>query len=151
MPTHLNPTASIINTNPISLENIGRGNLVARFNQAMKDILANIRDENTSLKKREIIIKVIIAPSPDRDTAEFGVSVTAKPEPIIPYQSALVIGQDIYGECEAHEAMRAASRDSPAQQTLSCEPDPGADAGPGAESDSTTEAAEPNEQDLAEI
>jgi hypothetical protein len=96
---------SIVNSSPLSLENIGRGDTIERFDEAMSECLLNIKDPNTSLKARKILITVTVTPSIDRDTADFNVTVEKKFQAPIPYQSSIIIGNNIHGDLEAHESI----------------------------------------------
>jgi len=96
---------TIINANPMTLENIGKGDTLSRFDRELEKVLRNIKDEETGLGKREIHIKIIITPGPDRDEADFDVDVTSKILPKPKYSSSMVIGQGVDGSLEAHEAI----------------------------------------------
>lgn len=96
---------SIVNSNPITLTNLGRGDVIARFDQAMAEVLANIVDKRTNLKKRKITIICEIEPDVDRETADLKIEVKSTFCPISPYKSAIIIGRGIAGEVEAHECI----------------------------------------------
>lgn len=105
---------NVVNEKPLNLLNIGRGNTNERFYRAIKEVLANIQDENTSLKKREINIKVVVTPHKDRESADIGIWVTPKLEPTTPYQSQIILRQNLDGEVEAHESIRVPDEGPPA-------------------------------------
>jgi len=62
-----------------SLATAQDGALVERFDVALKQVIKNIDDVNTSAtEKREITLKVIIAPDKNREAARFAAKVTTK-------------------------------------------------------------------------
>ena len=96
----------ITNSNPLSLENVGHGEVLERFNKAVVLALQNIKDASTPAQKpRKIIIEAVIKPSPDRDGGDLSVSVTTKFPASDPYSSQLIISQRIDGDFEAHESV----------------------------------------------
>ena len=62
----------------ISLLNIMDGAAVEMFDIAMGKVLDNIRDINTSIAGREILLKVQLIPSKDRSIIEIKVGVNKK-------------------------------------------------------------------------
>lgn len=63
----------------VDINNIADGALAERFERALDEVLKNIIDPNSSITKtREIVMRVKVKPSKDRNSATFGVSVEAK-------------------------------------------------------------------------
>ena len=62
----------------LSLVNIKEGAAVEMFDNQLNKVLSNIHDINTSLKPREITLKVRFVPSEDRTLITLGVSCTSK-------------------------------------------------------------------------
>lgn len=101
----MKPKKTIINSNPLTLANLGKGDTIERFDQALAAVLLNIKDEQTGLGKREILIRVAVSPGADRDEADIEVSVITKLAPKPKYASSIVIGVGVRGEIEAHESL----------------------------------------------
>ena len=62
----------------ISLINIKGGAAVELFDGAMQRVYENINDINTTLKPREVNLKVVFIPSADRTIAVISMECTAK-------------------------------------------------------------------------
>lgn len=98
--------ARITNENPMSLSNLGKGEVIRRFDLAMADALSNIKDKSTPQKKaRKIIVEASIIPSHDREGGTFSVVVNKKFPTSEPYVSEMIIAQDSDGTIVAHESL----------------------------------------------
>lgn len=129
----------IINSNTVSLVNLGRGEMIKRFDEAFDLLLANVKDTRTpATKTREIVIKAKVTPSQERDEADLTVEVTTKFAAVDPYYTQIVIGERINGRPEAHEAIR--NPDLPADAETLTAPRPGPAAGPVFEGDESIES-----------
>lgn len=63
----------------VSLENLGEGAAVERFDHALSKVLENIQDLNTpAVQKREISLKMTIVPDEDRERGVVEIKVEAK-------------------------------------------------------------------------
>jgi len=62
----------------LSLQNIKEGAAIEMFDLALERVFSNIRDVNTTLKKREIILKMELLPSEDRTLASISFEVGTK-------------------------------------------------------------------------
>jgi hypothetical protein len=90
--------------NGVSLETLGQGAAVERFNLALQDALDNIQDVNTPAKtKRVVTLKATIAPSEDRDIGNIMVDVSTKLAPIKPFDVRVFMGRDKEGKGRATE------------------------------------------------
>lgn len=88
----------------ISLDTIGGGAAVERFNLAMQEALDNIQDLNTDPKKsRTVSIKVTIKPSEDRSFGEVVVDVNASLAPLKSFGVMIAMGKRIDGKGFATE------------------------------------------------
>lgn len=96
---------AVINENPLTLHNLGRGDIVERFNEELEKVLHNIKDPSTPSGKRSIVISISFLPNEDREEADIDVNVTSKLLPKTKYSSAIVIARGITGSIEAHEAI----------------------------------------------
>ncbi|HEY9734904.1 MAG TPA: hypothetical protein V6D06_01435 [Trichocoleus sp.] len=77
----------------ISLENLCRGAAIERFNEELQKVLRNIVDPNTPARaKRCITLKVVIAPSEERDFATIAVTATSKTADPMPVTTSVMIG-----------------------------------------------------------
>jgi len=71
----------------VSLETLGQGAALERFNLALQDVLDNIQDVNTDPKKaRTVTLKATIKPSEDREVGSIVVDVVSKLAPIAPFK-----------------------------------------------------------------
>lgn len=96
----------------VSLETLGQGAALERFNLALQDVLDNIQDLNTDPKKaRTVTLKATIKPSDDREVGSIMVDVVSKLAPIAPFDVRVFLGRDKDGKGYASEY-------HPAQQEL---------------------------------
>jgi len=80
---------------PVSLDRLNGGQVVALFERELSDVLKNIADENTPAKaKRSISISIIIHPEEDRESAVIEVSAKSGLAPVKPSKSFAVFGFD---------------------------------------------------------
>jgi len=89
----------------LTLENIGLGAGVEKFEQALKQVLENCLDPNTPEKAiREITLKVKIKPLNEART-EAAVTIDCIPKlaPAKTFPTRIFLGKDIRGNVEAHE------------------------------------------------
>jgi hypothetical protein len=88
----------------VSLDTIGQGAAVERFNLALQDVLNNIQDPNTSPKAARIItLKATIKSDEDRAIGDVAVEVTTKLAPIKSFLVRLFMGRDKAGKGVASE------------------------------------------------
>ncbi len=89
---------------PLSLENLGCGAAMEKFEDALKEVLGNILDPNTDPKTaREVVMKVKVKPNELRNEAEVSIHVHSKLAPTKPYPTRIFIGRSVQGNPEAHE------------------------------------------------
>lgn len=106
------------NSNPMSLSNVGKGEVIRRFDDAMTAALTNIKDPSTPAKKnRKILIEATIVPSPDRDGGDLSIVVLTKLATSEPYASQVIISENIDGNLIAHESVSVGKFDESALQT----------------------------------
>lgn len=78
----------------VTLDNIAGGAAMELFEREWARVLYNIQDPNTSPKqKREIVIKVIVAPNEDRSEAVVGVLASAKLASARPAATTVFMGR----------------------------------------------------------
>lgn len=94
-----------INIDPVSLDNLGRGEVIDRFDEAFTSLLKNIRDPRTPHSKpREIAIKVKVEPiGSERNMANMTVDVITKFSAAAPFMSRIRLEEVPGGHVEAHE------------------------------------------------
>jgi len=89
---------------PLSFQNLGGGAAEEKFEQALKEVLANILDPNTRpTVAREVILRVKIKPSEDRTDADVIIDCQKKLASDKAYPTRIFIGRSIEGKPEAHE------------------------------------------------
>lgn len=81
----------------VTLANLGRGGLEEKYGMALKRVLANIADPNTSLAAREINIKIKIVPDDNRKAATVDVQCTEKLAPPKGMRTQFFIGRGAEG------------------------------------------------------
>lgn len=102
----------------MSLSNIGRGALAELFDRELQDVLANIRDPNSDIKKPSAItIKVIIEPDENRSAAKIKYSIESRKAPPRIRQSTIMFGVED-GEFIANEI----GKEIPGQQSMNITP-----------------------------
>jgi hypothetical protein len=101
----------------VSLSNLAGGGVVERFDDELKNILANILDPNTTLAAREITLKVKIKPDKNRDFGSIDVEVKSKLAPAMPIGTKVFIAVTPSGA--------VATEYNPAQQSLPLDMKPG--------------------------
>jgi hypothetical protein len=89
----------------LDLNKFAGGVLQEKFNRALTEIILNMKDPNTSFKnKRGITISIGFTQNEQRDDAKITVSVTTKPSPVMPIETALYMGKDLdTGDIEIRE------------------------------------------------
>lgn len=88
----------------VSLETLGQGAAVERFNLALQDVLNNVQDPNTDPKKaRTVTMKVTVKPSADREVGTLAVDVVSKLAPIAPFDVRVFMGRGKDGKGYATE------------------------------------------------
>jgi hypothetical protein len=81
-------------TPKVSLTTLGDGAAIELFQVELQKALDNIVDENTRpTAVREVILKVRIKPSGDRDYGEVSVSCVSKLAPLSPFGTNFFIGK----------------------------------------------------------
>jgi len=68
----------LIDGKQLSLVNIKGGAAIELFDLALADVIRNCADINTTLTAREVILKVKVVPSKDRDMVGFKIEVGKK-------------------------------------------------------------------------
>ena len=81
----------------VSLQNLARGAVVERFDDALRSVLDNIMDPNTGLTARTITLKVKIKPDQNRDFGGVSVDCDTKLAPPTPLGTKIFIGRDKTG------------------------------------------------------
>jgi hypothetical protein len=96
--------SSFLDPADVSLNNLAGGAAIERFDLELKHCLENILDVNTEAKKkRSITLKVIFAPSDDRDFASVDISCVSSLAPLESFASRLYIGRDNDGKPVARQ------------------------------------------------
>jgi len=81
----------------VSLDNLANGAVVERFNDALKEVLGNIIDPNTTHAKRAITLKVEIKPDENRNFGAIDITCKTSLAPTMPLKTKVYIGQDKTG------------------------------------------------------
>jgi len=90
--------------NMINLETFEDGALAEKINVALKDVLVNINDPNTSWKlKRKLTLEITFSTGEDRELAMLDIVAKTKLAPNKPLSSKLIIGTDGKGGIMASE------------------------------------------------
>jgi hypothetical protein len=80
----------------LDLNKFAGGVLLEKFNGALKEVIQNMQDPNTSFKnKRGITIAIGFTQNEQRDDAKITVTVTTKTSPVLPIEIALYMGKDL--------------------------------------------------------
>lgn len=88
----------------VTLENLGLGASVEKFEDALRKVLDNILDPNTlATVAREVILRVKIKPSEERTDATVLIDCQAKLASLKAFPTRIFIGKSINGQPEAHE------------------------------------------------
>lgn len=89
-----------------SILDMVQGGVVEIVNENVADILMNIKNLNTDLKKRELVIKVSLTPV-DNQRRKINVTYQTSPKlrPINPIATAIYAGIDDNGQLTAMELM----------------------------------------------
>jgi hypothetical protein len=89
----------------LDLNKFAGGILLEKFNGALKEVIQNMQDPNTSFKnKRGITISIGFTQNEQRDDAKIMVSVTTRTSPVLPIETALYMGKDLdTGDIEIRE------------------------------------------------
>jgi hypothetical protein len=89
----------------LDLNKFAGGVLLEKFNGALKEVIQNMQDPNTSFKnKRSISIVIGFTQNEQRDDAKITVAVTTKTSPVLPIETALYMGKDLdTGDIEIRE------------------------------------------------
>lgn len=96
----------------LSLQTLGRGVALERFDEEFQKVLENILDPNTEpLAKRKVIITVCVTPAIDRAMAVVDVSAQSRLAPSVSYSTRAYLGKDKHQQCLAFE-------DDPKQVTI---------------------------------
>lgn len=104
-------TAQFTIDRPISLESIATQRPGIDFHAALKDVITNIKDPNTSLKKRTVSIEFTFVPvDNDRDDIFVGVTVTRKLVAPDAYCYRATIDETVTGDFQLLESITANSQ-----------------------------------------
>ena len=76
-----------------SLDNLGGGAAVERFNDALSRVIENIMDVNTDDKAREITLKVKLKPNASRQRCDVIYAVSTKTSPAEALTTTLYVGK----------------------------------------------------------
>jgi hypothetical protein len=76
----------------VSLENLGRGAALEKFEDALKAVIADVLDENTTLAARTITLKVTVKPDENRDLCKVGIDCKAGLAPRRPFVTNIFVG-----------------------------------------------------------
>jgi len=77
----------------VSLETLGKGAAQEKFEFALKEVLANIRDPNTNWKtKRRITLTIDFIPKENRAEADLVTNAVSKLSPTMPVVSTIFFG-----------------------------------------------------------
>lgn len=88
----------------VSLDTLGNGAAVERFNYELARVLRNIVDINTDPKAvRSVTLKVSLKPSDERNFAVADIQVTSKLAPIKPATTSMHISEGMAGNVRATE------------------------------------------------
>ncbi|EPY2306814.1 replication terminator protein [Clostridium sporogenes] len=88
----------------INLETFADGALAEKVNMALKEVLTNITDPNTSWKtKRKLTLDITFSAGEDRELAMLDIVAKTKLAPAKPLNSKIVIGTDGKGGILASE------------------------------------------------
>jgi hypothetical protein len=89
----------------LDLNKFAGGTLQEKFNRALKEVIQNMQDPNTSFKnKRGITISIGFTQNEQRDDAKITIAVMTKTSPVLPIETALSMGKDLdTGEIEIRE------------------------------------------------
>lgn len=80
----------------VNLEELAGGALNEKTQQALQEVVANMKDPNTPWKnKREVVIKLAFTQNEDRDDAVCEISVSKKLAQVKPVKTSFAIGQDL--------------------------------------------------------
>jgi hypothetical protein len=98
--------AELTKIDTVSLDNLGGGAAVEKFNDELAEVLRNIQDPNTSSTAvREIKLTVSLKPAEDRASAGVTIATTKKLAPIKAFASQVFIGRGAAG-IEAREVIQ---------------------------------------------
>lgn len=91
--------------NMISLEQLAGGALQEKFNTAVRQVLENMQDPNTSFKnKRAVTVKLAFIQNEARTETTVEMSVDTRLAPVMPVRTEMAIGKDLKtGELYAEE------------------------------------------------
>lgn len=88
----------------ISLDEFAGGALSERVNQAIAQVLENIKDPNTDFKlKRKVTVDIIFSANEEREMSEVSVLAKAKLAPRKAVKSIILIDSDTDGQVLASE------------------------------------------------
>jgi len=78
----------------VSLENLGRGAAVEKFDDCLQQVLENILDPNTGASARAVTLKVTIKPNENRTLCS--VSIACDPKLVFPkpFVTEMFVGSD---------------------------------------------------------
>ena len=89
----------------LSMENIGGGSVIEQANDAIQQILNNIRDVNTADGVRELNIKIQFKPNSDRGVIEITALCATKPAHAHSVRTMAICGTGLGGKAEAFEIL----------------------------------------------
>ena len=81
----------------VSLDNLGRGAAVEKFDDELRKVLENILDPNTTLAAREVTLKVKLTPDETRGISVTDIVCSSKIAPRKPFRTTLFVGKDVDG------------------------------------------------------
>ena len=78
----------------VSLETIGGGAAIEKFDDELQRVADNIIDPNTDPKAvREVTLKIKIKPDAEREWGSVTISATSKLAPMQPYPTQVILGK----------------------------------------------------------
>jgi hypothetical protein len=81
----------------VSLDNLGRGAAIERFDDELRRVLENILDPNTTIAKRSVTLKVTIKPDEERALCQVDVDCKSSMAPVRPFKTNMFVGRDSHG------------------------------------------------------
>lgn len=98
-----------------SLDNLGRGEVIERFNEEFQKAIRNILDTRTPARKRAVVIKLELEPLSDEDRHEIRGSIGVENKLLSPspYCTRFQIELGISGKVEAREKVFIPEEDIP--------------------------------------
>jgi|LDZT01.1.fsa_nt_gi hypothetical protein len=78
----------------VSLDNLGRGAAVEKFDDCLQEVLDNIIDPNTGIETRSVTLKVSIKPNDKRTLCTVAIKCESKLASAKPFITEMFVGTD---------------------------------------------------------